>query len=40
MQGSSELRNRAAVVGVGATAYGSFPETDEYGLAAELNQTA
>ena len=29
------MRNRAAVVGVGTTAYGSFPETDEYGLAAE-----
>jgi acetyl-CoA acetyltransferase len=29
------LRNRVSVVGVGATAYGNFPETDEYGLAAE-----
>ena len=29
------LRNRVAVVGVGTTAYRSFPETDEYGLAAE-----
>ncbi len=37
---SSQLRNRAAVVGVGTTAYGSFPETDEYGLAAEAFRTA
>lgn len=29
-----ELRNKVAVVGVGNTAYGSFPEIDEYGLAA------
>jgi acetyl-CoA acetyltransferase len=28
------LSNQAAVIGVGNTAYGSFPETDEYGLAA------
>ena len=31
----NNLRNRVAVVGVGTTAYGSFPHTDEYGLAAE-----
>jgi acetyl-CoA acetyltransferase len=37
---STQLRNRAAVVGVGTTAYGSFPETDEYGLAAEAFRAA
>ena len=37
---SSSLRNQAAVVGVGATAYGSFPETDEYGLAADAFRAA
>jgi acetyl-CoA acetyltransferase len=37
---STQLRDRAAVVGVGATAYGSFPETDEYGLAADAFRTA
>jgi acetyl-CoA acetyltransferase len=36
----SNLRNRVAVVGVGTTAYGSFPETDEYGLAAEAFRNA
>jgi acetyl-CoA acetyltransferase len=34
------LRDRVAVVGVGTTAYGSFPETDEYGLAAEAFRAA
>jgi acetyl-CoA acetyltransferase len=34
------LGNRAAVVGVGNTAYGSFPETDEYGLAAQAFRAA
>jgi acetyl-CoA acetyltransferase len=34
------LANRAAVIGVGNTAYGSFPETDEYGLAAEAFRNA
>jgi acetyl-CoA acetyltransferase len=29
------LKDRIAVVGVGNTAYGSFPETDDYGLGAE-----
>jgi acetyl-CoA acetyltransferase len=37
---SRELRNRAAFVGVGTTAYGSFPETDEYGLAAQAFRAA
>jgi acetyl-CoA acetyltransferase len=30
-----DLKNKIAVVGVGTTNYGSFPETDEYGLGAE-----
>ena len=34
MSNDIALRDRVAVVGVGTTAYGSFPETDEYGLAA------
>ena len=34
------LRDRVVVVGVGTTAYGSFPETDEYGLAAEAFRNA
>src|SRR3978361_1401482 len=36
----NNLRDRAAVVGVGTTAYGAFPETDEYGLAAEAFRNA
>jgi len=40
VESSTQLRNRAAVVGVGTTAYGSFPETDEYGLAAEAFRVA
>ncbi len=35
-----ELSNRAAIIGVGNTAYGSFPETDEYGLAAQAFRRA
>lgn len=35
-----KLRNRIAVVGVGNTAYGSFPELDEYGLAARAFRSA
>lgn len=34
------LSNHAAVIGVGNTAYGSFPETDEYGLAAQAFRAA
>ena len=34
------LSNQAAVIGVGTTRYGSFPETDEYGLAAQAFRTA
>ena len=40
MQEQVALRNRVAVAGVGTTAYGSFPETDEYGLAAEAFRAA
>jgi acetyl-CoA acetyltransferase len=29
------MKNKVAVIGVGNTGYGSFPQTDEYGLAAE-----
>src|ERR1700735_5005855 len=36
----NNLRNRVAVVGVGTTAYGSFPESDEYGLAADAFRAA
>lgn len=31
----TQISNKVAVAGVGTTAYGNFPETDEYGLAAE-----
>jgi acetyl-CoA acetyltransferase len=34
------LSNRVAVIGVGNTAYGSFPDTDEYGLAAQAFRAA
>lgn len=36
----ADLRDRVAIVGVGTTAYGSFPDTDEYGLAAEAFRNA
>lgn len=35
-----DLSNKVAVIGVGNTAYGSFPETDEYGLAAQAFRAA
>src|SRR5271170_3467931 len=35
-----ELSNRVAVIGVGNTAYGAFPELDEYGLAAKAFKSA
>lgn len=38
--GSGNLGKRICVVGVGTTAYGSFPETDEYGLAAQAFRAA
>ena len=34
------LRNKIAVVGVGTTAYGSFPEQSDYGLAAQAFKAA
>lgn len=34
------LKDRVAVVGVGNTSYGSFPETDDYGLGAEAFRRA
>ncbi len=40
MPASYDLHDRVAVAGVGTTAYGSFPETDEYGLAAEAFRNA
>ena len=40
MRDFASLSDRVAVVGVGTTAYGSFPETDEYGLAAEAFRNA
>jgi acetyl-CoA acetyltransferase len=36
----AELKNRAAVIGVGNTAYGNFPDVDEYGLAAQAFRSA
>ncbi len=40
MDDDRSLSNRAAVIGVGNTAYGNFPETDEYGLAAQAFRRA
>ena len=40
MEAMTEMRNRAAVVGVGTTAYGSFPQDDEYSLAANAFRAA
>ncbi len=34
------LKNKVAIVGVGTTAYGSFPETSDYGLAAQAFRNA
>ena len=36
----ARLKNKVAVIGVGNTRYGSFPETDEYGLAAQAFRNA
>ena len=35
-----ELSNKVAVIGVGTTRYGAFPELDEYGLAAQAFRNA
>ena len=40
MDALRELSDKAAVIGVGNTAYGSFPDTDEYGLAAQAFRSA
>lgn len=40
MDDASSLKDRVAVIGVGNTAYGSFPDTDEYGLAAQAFRAA
>jgi len=40
VEDQARLRNFASVVGVGATPYGNFPETDEYGLAAHAFREA
>jgi acetyl-CoA acetyltransferase len=36
----NRLKNRIAVVGVGTTAFGAFPEIDDYGLAAQAFRLA
>jgi len=36
----NELKNKVAVIGVGNTKYGNFPQTDEYGLAAQAFKNA
>jgi acetyl-CoA acetyltransferase len=36
----AQLRNAASVVGVGTSAYGSFPDMDEYGLGAQAFSAA
>ncbi|MGV6872817.1 thiolase family protein [Pseudochelatococcus sp. B33] len=36
----SELKDKVAVIGVGNTPYGSFPETDDYGLGAQAFKAA
>ena len=36
----NQLKNQIAVIGVGNTRYGNFPETDEYGLAAQAFRNA
>src|SRR3954452_20410748 len=35
-----ELKDKVAVIGVGNTRYGNFPETDDYGLAAQAFRNA
>ncbi|MBS0641583.1 MAG: thiolase family protein [Acetobacteraceae bacterium] len=35
-----ELKNKVAVIGVGNTKYGNFPQTDDYGLAAQAFKNA
>ena len=40
MSSGDLIRNKIAIVGVGNTPYGNFPETDEYGLAAHAFRNA
>src|SRR5262245_54468930 len=40
MEEKRALKDRVAVVGVGHTAYGNFPEIDEYGLGARAFRRA
>jgi acetyl-CoA acetyltransferase len=40
MNGLAQLKNRVAVIGIGNTKYGSFPDIDEYGLAAQAFRDA
>ena len=37
---ADDLRNKTAVIGVGTTRFGNFPDTDEYGLGAEAFRNA
>jgi len=36
----NELKDKIAVIGVGNTKYGNFPEIDDYGLAAHAFRNA
>jgi acetyl-CoA acetyltransferase len=40
MNDPAQLKNKIAVIGVGNKRYGSFPESDEYGLAAQAFRNA
>jgi acetyl-CoA acetyltransferase len=40
MSDQIQLKNKTAVIGVGTTRYGNFPETDDYGLGAEAFRNA
>ena len=40
MSDMNHMKNKIAVIGVGNTRYGNFPETDEYGLAAQAFRNA
>ena len=40
MHDMTRLKNKIAVIGVGNTRYGNFPEADEYGLAAQAFRNA
>ena len=40
MHDFAPLKDQVAVIGVGNTRYGNFPDTDEYGLAAQAFRSA